>query len=172
MLVLPPMAATAQNSPPPMIPIAVVEFTPGANASAMTAEAKRHLQSSLAAELHDSRKFRVYDTRHTRNASAATLVAINTDASTKAAVAVGKTLGVVYVVTGVIVDYSPDAERSHGFTKLQYRMVEVATGKVVYADETMHTGALQLHRKNEAEMHSRVIKPAVDKLAATLVAKF
>ncbi len=55
---------------------AVVEFTPGPGASAMNDQAKRGLQSMLSARLNHTRKFNVYDTRHTRNASDASLEAI------------------------------------------------------------------------------------------------
>jgi TolB-like protein len=165
-----PMAQRAADTAT-MTRIAVVEFTPGANAASMTSEARRHLQGSLSAALDNSRKFDVFDTRHTRRASEATLEAINTDVSTSAAVKIGKTLGVAYVLTGVVVDYSPGAERAHGSTRIQSRVVEVATGKVVHTAETTHTSVGPLERKTEQVMQAWVMKPAIDKLTAALVAR-
>ncbi len=44
--------------------IAVVEFTPGPNASTMTVEGKRQLQASIAFSLFSSKKFDVVDVRN------------------------------------------------------------------------------------------------------------
>jgi hypothetical protein len=65
---------------------AVVEFTPGANVSGMTPEAKRQLQASLAFALKNSKKFDIVDVRWTRNESESNLVGINNNSSTAAAV--------------------------------------------------------------------------------------
>ena len=102
--------------------LAVVEFSPGTDASGMTDQAKRGLQSQLSARLDHTRKFDVYDTRHTRNASQSDLASIN-GASTAAAVKVGKQLGVAYVLTGAVTKYD-----TAGSATAKYRLVEVATG--------------------------------------------
>src|SRR5215204_6083830 len=65
----------AGNSTKPRV--AVVEFSPGPNASGMTAEAKRQLQSSIAFSLFETRRFDVVDVRNTRGATQADLSAIN-----------------------------------------------------------------------------------------------
>ena len=57
--------------------IAVVEFTPGPNALAMTAEGKRQLQSSIAFSLFESRRFDVVDVRNTRAVTQTDMSAIN-----------------------------------------------------------------------------------------------
>ena len=57
----------AQSSSKPRI--AVLEFSTGPNASAMTAEAKRQLQSSIAFALVKKQDFEVPDVRNTRAAT-------------------------------------------------------------------------------------------------------
>ena len=57
--------------------IAVIEFTPGTNASGMTAEGKRQLQSSIAFSLHSSGKFDVVDVRRTRDVTQRDLLELN-----------------------------------------------------------------------------------------------
>src|SRR5262245_29859944 len=83
---------------------AVIEFSPGANVTGMTHEAKRHLQASIANLLVESLKFHIVDVRHTREASQAILAEVNNDSSTAAAVKVGKQLGVSYVLTGTVAE--------------------------------------------------------------------
>jgi curli biogenesis system outer membrane secretion channel CsgG len=144
--------------------IAVVEFTPGPNAPGMTAEGKRQLQSSIAFSLFESRRFDVVDVRNTRAATQAELSAINSG-STIAAVRVGKLLGVNYVLTGTVVEY----DIRGGQVTMQTRLVEVATGKVKYSGETtgQSTSAMTA-RAGAAEMMSKVLKPAIEKLTARL----
>src|SRR5262245_15439537 len=102
--------AAALSSPPSApgtpVKVAVIEFSPQAAASGMTYEAKRHVQASMAYALHSSlkyKRFHVVDVKHTREASAANLAAINGGPSTAAAVKIGKQLGVSYVLTGNVV---------------------------------------------------------------------
>lgn len=164
-------AARAQSGGAPEAPvkIAVVEFTPAADAAGMTANAKRWLQAQLSATLHDTRRFRVYDTRHTRNASQSTLSAINHDSSTAAAVKVGKQLGVSYVLTGTVTRYTPQGDGGFGYTTLRTRLVDVATGRVKHSGETVQQGTGVMRTTGEAEMQARVMKPAIDALTATLL---
>jgi hypothetical protein len=151
--------------------VAVVEFTPGASASGMTAEAKRQLQASIAFSLMESHRFDVVDVRRTRAASQGALPAVNGDASTEAAVQVGKQLGVSYVLTGLVTDYTAKGDDGFGHATFRTRLVEVATGAVRYAGETAHTGTSAMRTTGAAEMQTKVLKPAVEKLTATLVAK-
>ncbi|HEX6279652.1 MAG TPA: hypothetical protein VFZ49_06490 [Pyrinomonadaceae bacterium] len=139
------------------IEIAVVEFTPGANVDGMTAEAKRQLQASIAFELAETDRFDVYDVRHTRRTTNASLTAINGEASTAAAVKAGKSLGVRYVVTGMVVEYN-----TKGSARLKARLVEVATGKVKYSGEISHQASV--NSGGAREMQSKVLKPAIAKL--------
>ena len=155
-----------------MVPLAVVEFTPGANASTMTVEAKRQLQASIAFLLHDSRKFDVHDVRRTREASKSTLAAINTDASTDAAVKVGKQLGVSYVLAGMVTEYTPKGDGGFGYATLKTRLVEVATGKVVHSAETVQKGTSEMRTTGATEMQTKVLKPAIEKLTAEILGKF
>lgn len=144
--------------------IAVVEFTPGPNASGMTAEGKRQLQASIAFSLFETRRFDVVDVRNTRAATQADLSAIN-GGSTAAAVKVGKLLGVNYVLTGTVTEY----DTKGGQVTLKTRLIEVATGKVKYSGETtgQSTRAMTA-RAGVAEMMSKVVKPAIEKLTARL----
>ena len=111
--------------------IAVVEFTPGANASAMTAEAKRQLQASIAFGLTETDEFEVVDVRNTRDVTQRDLSELN-GPSTAAAVKVGKQLDVSYVLTGTVTEYDTKA----GQATLSTRLIEVATGRVKYTGET------------------------------------
>jgi TolB-like protein len=145
----------------------VVEFTPGPNASAMNDQAKRGLQSMLSSRLHHTRKFNVYDTRHTRNASDANLEAIN-GASTAAAVKLGKQLGVAYVVTGRVVEYN-----TGGSATVAFRLIEVATGKVRHSGEISQTATMKMTgNAGAAEMQAKVMRPLIDKLTEALASKF
>lgn len=160
----------AQTSPTEKakMKVAVVEFTPGPNAARMTHEAKRQLQASLAFALVQSHRFDVVDVRWTRAASADDLVAINGGASTATAVKVGKQLGVSYVLTGTVVEYTPQGADGFGQVILQTRLIEVATGKVKHAGETTQRSTSAMRTDGAAEMQTKALKPAIEKLAATL----
>lgn len=147
---------------------AVVEFTPGANVSGMTHEAKRHLQASIANKLVESEKFDIVDVRHTRDASQAILAEVNDDRSTAAAVRVGKQLGVSYVLTGTVAEYNPKGGGGLGSTVLKARLVEVATGRVRYSGEIAQKGIRPMHGAGTQEMQANVLKPAIERLVAEL----
>jgi TolB-like protein len=156
-------AATAAE-----VNVAVVEFSPGPNAPGMTVEAKRHLQASLAFALYESKRFHVVDVRRTRDASQGDLAALNGGSSTAAAVKLGKQLGVSYVLTGAVVEYTPKGADGFGRVILKTRLIEVATGKVKHAGETTQQSTSAMRTNGVAEMHTRTVKPALEKLAATL----
>jgi hypothetical protein len=153
------------------VTVAVVEFTPGANASGMTAEAKRQLQASIAFSLTESDRFDVVDVRRTRAASQPALPAVNGDGSTEAAVKLGQQLGVRYVLTGTVSDYTPKGDDGFGYATFRTRLVEVATGNVSYSGETAHKGTSAMRTTGATEMQTKVLKPAIEKLTAALVAK-
>jgi TolB-like protein len=160
----------AQTSPGEMakVRVAVTEFTPGPNASGMTFEAKRHLQASLAYELMETKRFSVVDVRWTRAASQGDLAAINGGPSTAAAVKLGKQLGVSYVLTGNVVEYTPKGADGFGRVILKTQLIEVATGKVKYADEKVQPSTSAMNSNGAAEMQTKTIKPAIETLAAAL----
>lgn len=157
-------------APGTSVKIAVVEFTPTGNASVMSDNARRWLQAQLSATMHDTRKFKVHDTRHTRNASQGRLPAINQDGSTAAAVNLGKQLGVSYVLTGRVTRYEPRGNGELGETTIRTRFVDVGTGKVVHEGETAQKGWGKMNTTGEAEMQAKVMKPAIDAITATLFA--
>lgn len=142
---------------------AVVEFSVGSAASSMNDQAKFGLQTQLSARLNHTRKFDVYDTRHTRRASQADLTAIN-GASTSAAVRLGKQVGAAYVVTGNVVEYD-----TKGFAKVQIRLVEVRTGKVKYSGEFSQRTVAKMYNGSAPEMQSKVMKPLIDQVTEALV---
>ena len=150
------------------VKVAVIEFSPGPNAPGMTYEAKRHLQASLAFALYESDRFHVVDVRNTRAASQDNLPAINEGPSTAAAVKLGKQLGVSYVLTGTVVEYTPQGADGFGLVILKTRLIEVATGKVKHAGETTQRSTSAMRTDGAAEMHTKAVKPAIEKLAATL----
>ncbi|MBK9154193.1 MAG: hypothetical protein IPM25_08250 [Chloracidobacterium sp.] len=149
---------------------AVVEFTPGAGAAAMNDHAKRGLQSTLAARLNHTRKFDVYDTRHTRTASQANLAAIN-GTSTAAAVKLGKQLGVAFVVTGTVVNYTPKDPGGHGYAEVTIRLVEVATGKVKHSNKVSVRSGRPMYTGSQPEMQANVLRHIVDQLTEILSGK-
>jgi TolB-like protein len=150
------------------VKVAVVEFSPGPNVPGMTVEAKRHLQASLAFALFDSERFDVVDVRRTRAASQGDLAALNGGSSTVAAVKLGKQLGVSYVLTGTVMEYIPQGADGFGLVILKSQFIEVATGKVKHAEETTQRSTSLMRTNNPAELHTRAVRPAVEKLAATL----
>ena len=158
----------AQTSSADKVKVAVTEFTPGPNAPGMTFEAKRHMQASLAYALFDTKRFHVVDVRNTRAASQADLAAINGGASTAAAVRLGKQLGVAYVLTGTVEEYTPQGGDGFGHVRLKSRLIEVATGKVMHAGETTQRSTSAMRTPGAAEMHTKTMRPALEKLAATL----
>ncbi len=141
--------------------IAVIEFKPGPNASAMTAEAKRQLQSSIAFELVKKREFEVPDVRNTRAATGIT------DLTPSTAVKIGKQLGVNYVLIGSVTEYSTTGGRMTVKTQL----VDVATGKVKLAGETNgQSKTAMTSNAGHAEMSVKVVKPLIEKLKASIQA--
>jgi hypothetical protein len=162
------LAQTSSEEKSGKVKIAVVEFSPEANVSGLTYEAKRHLQASLAFALFDTKRFHVVDVGWTRDASRANLAEINGGASTAAAVKLGKQLGVSYVLTGVVVEYTPQGADGFGRVILQSRFIEVSTGKVKHAGETTQRSTSAMRTNNAAEMHTKAVRPALEKLAATL----
>jgi hypothetical protein len=150
------------------VKVAVIEFSPGPNATGMTPEAKRQLQASLAFALVESDRFDVVDVRRTRAASQDDLAAINESSSTAAAVKVGKQLGVSYVLTGTVAEYTPKGADGFGHVILKTRLIEVATGKVKYAGETTQRSMSAMRTNGAAEMQTKTMKPAIEKLTATL----
>jgi TolB-like protein len=150
------------------VKVAVTEFTPGPNAPGMTVEARRHMQASLAFALFDTRRLDVVDVRRTRDASQADLATINGGSSTAAAVRLGKQLGVSYVLTGTVEEYTPQGPDGFGRVRLRTRLIEVATGKVVHAGETTQRSTSAMRTTNAAELHTKAVRPALESLAATL----
>ncbi len=150
------------------VKVAVIGFTPGPNASGMTAEAKRHLQASLAFALEESNRFDIVDVRRTRAASQGNLEAINGGSSTVAAVKLGKQPGVNYVLSGTVVEYTPKGADGFGLVILKTRLIEVSTGKVKYASETTQRSTSAMSTNGATEMQTKAMKPAIEKLTATL----
>jgi TolB-like protein len=150
------------------VDVAVVEFSPGPKAPGMTPEAKRQLQASLAFALFETKKFHVVDVRRTREASQDDLTTINEGSSTAAAVKLGKQLGVSYVVTGTVAEYTLKGADGFGRVILNTRLIEVATGKVKHSGETTQQSNSAMRTNNPAEMQTKTIKPALEKLAEVL----
>jgi len=126
-------AGERQTAKAAEVKVAVIEFSPGPNASGMTPEAKRQAQASLAFALFETHRFDVVDVRRTRDASQGDLAALNGGSSTAAAVKLGKQLGVSYVLTGTVEEYTPKGADGFGHVILKTRLIEVATGKVKHA---------------------------------------
>ena len=161
-------AGERHAGPTAEVRMAVTEFSPGPNATGMTSEAKRQLQASLAFALMESDRFDVVDVRRTRAASQDNLTAINDGSSTAAAVKLGKQLGVSYVLTGTVVEYTPKGPDGFGRVILKTRLIEVATGKVKHAGETTQQSTSAMRTNGAAEMQTKAIKPALEKLTVTL----
>jgi TolB-like protein len=141
--------------------IAVIEFSTGPNASAMTAEAKRQLQSSIAFALVKNQDFEVPDVRNTRAATP------GGDVSASAAARIGKQLGVNYVLIGSVTEYSTTASRMTVKTQL----VKVGTGTLTLSGDTSHQSTVPMTgNAGHAEMSVKVVKPLIQKLAASIMA--
>jgi TolB-like protein len=160
--------ADEQQAGQAKVKVAVIEFSPGPKAPGMIPEAKRHLQASLAFALVESDKFDVVDVRRTRAASQDDLAAINEGSSTAAAVKLGKQLGVNYVLTGTVAEYTPKGADGFGRVILNTRLIEVATGKVKHLGETTQQSTSAMRTNGAAEMQTKAIKPALEKLTAVL----
>lgn len=143
--------------------MAVVEFTPGPNASVMDSFVKRDLQAFIASRIHQTRKFKVVDVRHTRDASQSNLAALN-GSGTAAAVKLGKQLGVAYVLVGTVTEY----DTKGGQVTLKTRLIEVATGKVKYSGVSNGQSVTPIRSGGNAEMISKAARPAILDLTARL----
>jgi TolB-like protein len=106
--------------------------------------------------------------RRTRAASQNDLAAINEGAATAAAVKLGKQLGVSYVLTGIVEEYTPKGADGFGHVIIKTRLIEVATGKVKQAGETKRRSTSAIRTTGAAEMQTKTLKPAIEKLTATL----
>lgn len=142
--------------------LAVVEFTPGPNASAMTVEAKRQLQASIAFSLTKTNKYHIVDVRNTRDASQADLASIN-GASTSAAVRLGKQMGVSHVLTGNVVEYN-----TKGTATMNFRLVDVATGKVRYSGAITQQATSPMNSDGATEMMLKVLRPSIARMTTEL----
>lgn len=160
--------SSERNSKASELKLAVIEFSPGPNASGMKDDAKRQLQTSLAFALFKTDQFDVMDVKNTRNASAGDLVALNNNSSTAAAVKLGKQLGVSYVLTGIVVEYTPKDADGFGRVIIKTRLIEVSTGKVKHTGETTQRSTSAMRTNGAAEMQTKAIKPAIEKLTASL----
>jgi TolB-like protein len=158
-------AAFAQRSETKM---AVVEFTPMANATGMNAEGKRQVQTGIAASLANTRKFYVYDVRHTRTASQAALESINSKSSTAAAVKLGKQLDVAYVLTGTVTEFTPKGADGHGSAAIHVRMIEVKTGKVTYSGDLSARSGKPMRTGAQPEMQAYVWRHIIDQLTVLI----
>jgi curli biogenesis system outer membrane secretion channel CsgG len=162
-------SAEAQTRPAVRgVKTAVVEFTPVPNVSAMTDNAKRLLHTGLSASLMKTRKFDVYDTRHTHNATKGDLTAIN-GSSTAAALKAAKQLGVAYILTGTVTEYKPKLADEHGSAEVSVRLIEVATGKVVYKGEVSVKSGGKMRTGSDVEMQAYVMKHIIDQVTEVLV---
>lgn len=157
-----------RNAKASEIKIAVVEFSPGPNASGIKDDAKRQLQTGMAAALAKSAKFDVADVRWTRNESQENLAALNGGSSTAAAVKLGKLLSVSYVLTGVVVEYTPQDADGFGRVILKTRIIDVSNGKVIHTEEITQKSTGVIKTTGTAEMHSKTVMPAVKKLGAII----
>ena len=147
--------AQADKSTKPRI--AVIEFSDASGA--MTAEAKRQLQSSIAFELVKKRDFDVPDVRNTR------AVTSGPNVSPSAAVKIGKLLGVNYVLIGSVTEYSTTA----GQIVLRTQLIDVATGRAkLSGDTTGQSTSAMTRNAGHAEMSAKVVKPAIQKLTASI----
>ena len=139
--------------------IAVVEFKDATGV--MSYEAKRHLQASIAYELVKKRDFSVPDVRNTREATP------GPDVSVPATVKIGKHMNASYVLIGTVTVYST----SSGKMTVRAQLIEVSTGKVRLSGETNgQTSYPMTPNAGHVEMSTKVAKPMIQKLFATLVA--
>jgi TolB-like protein len=83
-------------------------------------------------------------------------------------VKIGKLLGVNYVLTGIVAEYTPQGADGFGRVILKTRLIEVATGKVKHAGETTQRSTSAMRTNGAAEMQTKAVKPAIEKLTATL----
>ena len=138
--------------------IAVIEFSDAS--TTMTAEAKRQLQSSIAFALVKNREFEVPDVRNTRAATQGGGTAVK----------IGKLLGVNYVLTGTVTEYSPNPG-GRGQMTVRTQLIDVATGKVkLSGDTTAASSGVMTSGAGHAEMSVKVVRPLIQKLTATLTA--
>jgi hypothetical protein len=75
---------------------------------------------------------------------------------------------VSYVVTGTVAEYTLKGADGFGRVILNTRLIEVATGKVKHSGETTQQSNSAMRTNNPAEMQTKTIKPALEKLAEVL----
>lgn len=136
----------AQADKPSKPRIAVLEFSDASGN--MSAEAKRQLQASIAFELVKKREFDVPDVRNTRFATQ----------GGGSVVSIGKKLGVEYVLTGSVTEYSTTA----GKMTVRTQLVKVGTGTLVLSSaNTYQSSRPMTSNAGHAEMSVKVVKPFI-----------
>jgi TolB-like protein len=145
--------AQADKSSKPRI--AVLEFSE--TTGAMSPEAKRQLQASIAFRLVKGHDFEVPDVRNTRYATQ----------GGGSIVSIGKKVDAEYVLTGSVIEYS----NTEGRMTLRTQLYSVATGKIVLSGDTtgVSTGKLNPNA-GHAEMAAKVVKPTIEALVAKIKA--
>jgi TolB-like protein len=145
--------AQADKSSKPRI--AVIEFSD--TTGAMLYEAKRQLQASIAFGMVKGHDFYVPDVRNTREATQ----------GGGAAASIGKKLGVEYVLTGSVREYSTTT----GKMTVRVELISVAYGKTKYSTEISEQSARPMTgNAGHAEMSAKVVKPLVQDLVSKLKA--
>ena len=145
------------------------------------------MQDVFVTELVKSGKFRVIDRERLDALMSEKNLSLSGDLDPTTAVRVGKLLGVEYFLTGAVTEYGTDTAGGSGFgvsvkrnkftAAANARIIDVETGEILWADEARaeeKSGKVRVFGVgggvDDQRMFDKVMKPIVEKLAASLKA--
>lgn len=190
-MVVPVLAGAAEKSAKPRI--AVLEFKNKADNQWWFHGGAEAAQDVFVTELVKSGKFRVVEREQLAALMQEKNLTLSGDVDPKAAIKIGKLLGVNYLLTGAVTEYGVTDKSAHGsgigrlpgfsagkreFTAaLNARLIDTSTGEIVWADEATKTeSSVKVSvggfggGVDDERMFDKVMKPCIQQLTASLKA--
>jgi len=190
-LVAPVLAGAAAKSDKPRI--AVLEFKNKADNQWWWHGGAEASQDVFVTELVKSGKFRVVEREQLQALMAEKNLTLSGDVDPKAAIKIGKLLGVNYLLTGSVTEYGITDKSAHGsgigrlpgfsagkrsfVAALNARLIDTSTGEIVWADEARaEESSVKVSvggfggGVDDERMFDKVMKPCIQQLTASLKA--
>ncbi|MGH7596603.1 MAG: CsgG/HfaB family protein [bacterium] len=177
------LAAQAQQASKDKPRIAVLEFKNkadnqwwyhgGAEAAqdVFVTELMKAMQDVFVTELMKAKRFSVMDRKELETTAATQQLTLSGDIDPSTAIALGKSLGVNYILAGALTEYGVTDKRSgkgRAFVAaINARLIDTSTGEIVWADEARSEEASFSSDSAEVKdvrTFKKTVKPCVDRL--------